>query len=67
MSNYDNKFIKQAEQVCYYVNNSKDAKKPENWQSVKTYENPKTGFKAEAFIDDNGRKIFVIPVQMEQK
>ena len=46
MSNYDIKFIKQAEQACYYVNNPKDAKKPENWQSIKAYENQRTGFKA---------------------
>ena len=60
MTNYDIKFIKQAEQGCYYVNDSKDANKPQGWQSITTYENSKTGFKSEAFIDEKGQKILVL-------
>ena len=57
MSNFDIKFIKQAEQANFYVNDPKDADKPKNWRSIKKYENPRTGFKAEAFIDENGQKL----------
>ena len=44
---YSIDFIKETEQLAYYVNDHRDAQKPPNWKSVKTYENRKTGFKAE--------------------
>ena len=58
-NNYSIKFIKESEQASYYVNDSKDANKPNGWKSIKKYENSKTGFKAEAFVTRDGQKVLV--------
>ena len=56
---YSKQFIKELEQVSYYVTNSKKYSKPSGWSSIKNYENDKNGFKAEAFEDTNGKIILV--------
>ncbi len=47
---YSKEFIKELEQLSYHVNDHKDAPRPLNWQKIRTYENPKTGFYAESFV-----------------
>ncbi len=57
---YSIEFIKETEQLAYYVNDPRDAQKLSNWKSVKTYENRKTGFKAEGFVNEKGQYVLVI-------
>ena len=56
---YSKQFIKELEQVSYYVTDSNKYKKPYSWQSIREYEKIKTGFKAEAFQNRNGKIILV--------
>ena len=56
---YPTNFIKELEQLSYHVNNSQKIHRPINWRSIEKYENSKTGFKGEAFINKNGQKVLV--------
>mgnify|MGYP002625798493 CR=1 FL=1 len=57
---YSTNFIKEVEQLAYHVNDSSKNIKPGNWKSIKDYSIGKTGFKAEAFVNEQGQKVLVI-------
>ncbi|MBR6126531.1 DUF2974 domain-containing protein [bacterium] len=56
---YSTDFIKELEQLSYHVNNSRIIHRPLNWRSIEKYENKKTGFLGEAFVNEKGQKVIV--------
>ena len=56
---YNNKFYKDIEKLSYHVYKESKYEKPDEWYSIKVYENKNNGFYAEAFENKVGQKVLV--------